>query len=251
MQQPKRFQAATLADAYAMVREELGLDAVILSTRKALSPALHGRPSRQFVEVVAHVPEPLTMPGPGVRPDLEQDMAAHDLVRGIAEAAATGALGAEFELEADASAAPPFENANAGTMQPPPTRGRRAPRKPANPRASSGKAAGSAGKAVASAASGAEGPFSALNQAVDATPSEMATVLPAAEPPLRAPMGTGTIADRALVSLLARQLTEVRALLDQIVVDRVADRVDAGPPPSATSMTSWCARGSRPRCSRR
>src|SRR5262245_33686357 len=98
MQQPKRFQAPTLAEAYAMVRDELGEQAVILSTRKALSPALYGRPARQFVEVVAHLPEPVVSPMANRRPSLEQDMAAHDLVRGIAEAAAMGALDADIPM---------------------------------------------------------------------------------------------------------------------------------------------------------
>ncbi|MFA7248982.1 MAG: hypothetical protein WC273_05055, partial [Dehalococcoidia bacterium] len=109
MQQPKRFQAATLGEAYAMVRAELGGDAIILSTRKAASPGLFGQPGRQFVEVVAHLPEPLEEPRPGRRPTFDQDMAAHELVRGIAEAAAMGmAIDPAVEL------APPFENPAAG-----------------------------------------------------------------------------------------------------------------------------------------
>ena len=53
MQQPKRFQAPTMAEAYDQVRRELGDQAVILSTRKAFAPGLFGQPGRQFVEVVA------------------------------------------------------------------------------------------------------------------------------------------------------------------------------------------------------
>src|SRR5690606_30617945 len=62
----------------------------ILSTRKAYSPGLFGQPGRPFVEVVARIP------GGGdahpERPSFDQDMAAHDLVRAIAEATAAAPL---------------------------------------------------------------------------------------------------------------------------------------------------------------
>jgi len=85
MQQPKRFQAPTLAEAYELVRNEMGEAAVILSTRKAYAPGLFGQPGRQFVEVVARVPAEVTGP---TRPTFAQDEAAHELVRAVAEAAA-------------------------------------------------------------------------------------------------------------------------------------------------------------------
>ncbi len=94
MQQPKRFQAATLAEAYDKVRRDLGADAIILSTRKAYSPGLFGQPGRQFVEVVAHLPAALEAAPAGRRPTLEQDVAAHDFVRAIAEATAAAPLDA-------------------------------------------------------------------------------------------------------------------------------------------------------------
>jgi len=102
MQQPKRFQAPTLAEAYAAVRQELGESAVILSTRKAFAPGLFGQPGRQFVEVVARIPKPLA--DEARRPSLDQDMAAHELVRGIAEAEASGVAPADMF-----AAAPRFE----------------------------------------------------------------------------------------------------------------------------------------------
>lgn len=105
MQQPKRFQAPTLAEAYDKVRKELGGDAVILSTRKAYAPGLFGQPGRQFVEVVAHVPASRSLSAG--RPTFDQDAAAHDLVRGVAEAVAMG--GAE-----QPELAPPFANEFAG-----------------------------------------------------------------------------------------------------------------------------------------
>jgi flagellar biosynthesis protein FlhF len=90
MQQPKRFQAPTLAEAYEQVRESLGESAVILSTRKAFAPGLFGQPGRQFVEVVARVPKEAA--AEAKRPTLDQDAAAHDLARSFAEAAAAAPM---------------------------------------------------------------------------------------------------------------------------------------------------------------
>jgi len=98
MQQPKRFQAPTMAEAYDQVRRELGESAVILSTRKAFAPGLFGQPGRQFVEVVARVPQ--EAPAASVqRPSLDQDEAAHDLVRALAEATASAPLTAQATSE--------------------------------------------------------------------------------------------------------------------------------------------------------
>ncbi len=94
MQQPKRFQAPTMAEAYDQVRRELGESAVILSTRKAFAPGLFGQPGRQFVEVVARVPQEAAAVR-ARRPALDQDEAAHDLVRALAEATATAPLTAQ------------------------------------------------------------------------------------------------------------------------------------------------------------
>jgi flagellar biosynthesis protein FlhF len=92
MQQPKRFQAGTLSEAYDKVRRELGADAVILSTRKAYAPGLFGQPGRQFVEVVAHLPTVAEAAPAGRRPVLDQDLAAHDMIRAVAEATAAAPL---------------------------------------------------------------------------------------------------------------------------------------------------------------
>ncbi|MEX2446362.1 MAG: hypothetical protein WD734_03395, partial [Dehalococcoidia bacterium] len=180
MQQPKRFQAPTLTEAYAKVRAELGGDAVILSTRRALAPGLHGRPGREFVEVVALLPEAdPAMHDIGL--DLEQDLAAHDLVRGVAEASAAG-----IDLVAGMELAPPFENERAGTARP---------------------------EDLGFGVPGSRHP-------AGDEPS------PTAAPP---PSGEASFADRALGGVLSRQLAEVRALLDGLVADRVADRVESGP----------------------
>ncbi|MEI7925085.1 MAG: hypothetical protein WCI61_02670 [Chloroflexota bacterium] len=95
-----------------MVRAELGGDAIILSTRKAASPGLFGQPGRQFVEVVAHLPEGGVLPRPGRRPSLDQDMAAHELARGVAEAAAMG-----MAIDPAVDLAPPFELPAAGRFR--------------------------------------------------------------------------------------------------------------------------------------
>ena len=84
--QLRRFQAATITEAYERVREELGDDAVIVSTRS--TPGVPGSGPSSTVEVVAGTPdgdsaatEPITF---------DQDAAIHDLVRGVAEAQAAG-----------------------------------------------------------------------------------------------------------------------------------------------------------------
>lgn len=200
MQQPRRFQAATLSEAYAMVRAELGGEAVILSTRKATSPGLFGQPGRQFVEVVAHLPTAAEEPATRHRPTLAQDIAAHELVRGVAEAAASGiaidpAIDPARELAPEV--APPFVNERAGTVRDP---------------------------ALVARALSADGPLGALHSAV-------AAEAPAAAAPLAETLATPpSIADRAMMGMLARQLTEVRSLLDQLVIERTSARVEGGPP---------------------
>jgi flagellar biosynthesis protein FlhF len=77
--EPQTFFAPSLAEAYEQVRAALGEDALILSTQT--SPRLGGS---ALVEVVAAPPA-----GPGLRPLAAEDLAAHQLVREIAETAAT------------------------------------------------------------------------------------------------------------------------------------------------------------------
>ncbi len=99
MQQPKRFQAPTMAEAYDQVRREFGDSAVILSTRKAFAPGLFGQPGRQFVEVVARVPREAAAVHPDA-PTFDQDAAAHELVRALAEATASAPLAANSATHA-------------------------------------------------------------------------------------------------------------------------------------------------------
>jgi flagellar biosynthesis protein FlhF len=218
MQQPKRFQAPSLGEAYAMVRAELGGDAIILSTRKASSPGLFGQPGRQFVEVIAHSPDGADARR-GRRPSFDQDVAAHELVRGVAEAAAMG-----MAIDPAAELAPPFENPVAGRLRE--SAPMVTPPAPAfEPMAPTRDSMLDVPFAAPAAAAG---PFGALNDPAG-LPAAAAALVSAI--PAEVPVNAGSsIADRALISTLARQLTEVRAMLDQLVADRVTERVESGPP---------------------
>ncbi len=105
----RRFQAPTVSDAYEQVRAALGDDAIIISTRNATTPGMLGFGAREFVEVVAGIPEDTDLNRSVPLRPLTQDTAAHDLVRGLAEAAARA------DVTPDATLAPPFVNTMAGT----------------------------------------------------------------------------------------------------------------------------------------
>jgi len=90
--QLKRFQASTIAEAYERVREAMGDDAVIVSTRTATVPGLLGRAPAKFVEIVAGIPDEVAD---------QPAYAAHD-----------------FEDEHEL--APPFVNEFAGSFDAPP-----------------------------------------------------------------------------------------------------------------------------------
>lgn len=221
MRQPKRFQAPSLGEAYARVREELGGEAIILSTRKASAPGLFGQPGRQFVEVLAVLPEGVEMPP--LRPNLDQDMAAHDLVRGLAEAAAMGmAIDPAVEL------APPVEDPAAG----------RSGAEVAAASAPLTTPPAPAFEPIAHPLSMPDperaGSLRALNEATlaaaaNASPPLLPPLAPL-PPEILATTSGPSITDRALVSALARQLTEVRGMLEGLVADRVTERVEGGPP---------------------
>lgn len=110
--QLKRFQAATVMQAYEQVRRALGDDAVIVSTRSTEPGA---GPASREVEVVAGL---IDGDPADASATLEADAATHDLVRGVAEATAT-APQADFNPLVDEpppgpALAPPFVNAMAG-----------------------------------------------------------------------------------------------------------------------------------------
>ncbi|MPZ98545.1 MAG: hypothetical protein GEU80_04245 [Dehalococcoidia bacterium] len=62
MQPPKRFQAPTIEEAYGLVREELGDEAIIMATRSATAPSFMGAAPREFVEVTACLPDGVSPP---------------------------------------------------------------------------------------------------------------------------------------------------------------------------------------------
>lgn len=83
MSQPKRFTAPSLKDAYRKVRDEMGGDAIIVSTRKVLAPGAAGEPPRELVEVRARLAD-------ASDPTFEASTAMHDLIREVAEESAAG-----------------------------------------------------------------------------------------------------------------------------------------------------------------
>lgn len=187
-QQPKRFQAPTMAEAYDQVRRELGESAVILSTRKAFAPGLFGQPGRQFVEVVARVPQ-----DPSAvrvqRPTLDQDEAAHDLVRSIAEATASAPLAAHEGPFAG------FQQVASPDDLPAPARTGR--------------------KRVAGKSS----------SPIEGMPArEAATSREEVPTPLPTPMPTA-----ASEEPWSRQLDQMRTMLEQLVTDRLDQRLDGAP----------------------
>ncbi|MFA7297616.1 MAG: hypothetical protein WC211_10620 [Dehalococcoidia bacterium] len=216
----KRFQAATIAEAYEQVRLTLGDDAVIISTRQAVAPGMFGFGKREFVEVVAGIPEVPQSAMPA-RP-LVQDAAAHDIVRGLAERAAARGSGLDIALpqespyadqplralprlddedERDADLAPPFVNSFAGI--------------------------------------GRGGPFDVQERAATSRmtappppPVEPAPIVPlptfapaASIEPLSAPMH----ADHELLATLVAGLDDVRALVERMALERAAAAIEGGP----------------------
>lgn len=207
----KRFQAATIAEAYEQVRLTLGDDAVIISTRQAVAPGMFGFGKREFVEVVAGIPEVPQSAMPS-RP-LVQDAAAHDIVRGLAERAAARGSGLDIALpqespfadqplralprlddedERDAELAPPFVNSFAGI-------GRGGPfdvqERTATPR---------------------------MTAPPPAAPAPIAPLMPAAS---AEPMH----ADRELLATLVAGLDDVRALVERMALERAAAAIEGGP----------------------
>ena len=238
MPQLKRFEASSLALVYEAIRDELGDEAVIVSTRVGKRPALFGLRQKEFVEVVAHVPDAAVESVP-----FAQDAAAHDLVRGVAEAAATGqhldvrlpseplpSIPRPAAAEADGGGAdsgegdglaPSFVNELAG--------------------------AGLTDRSVAEQlAEGGQGPFESLNlsrqmatQMADSA-SEVASAIrrealaraqeaqldSIEDDAVEAPRAT---LDHAQLDDMAAHLAEVREMVERLAVERTNSRVDEGP----------------------
>ncbi|MEZ4502196.1 MAG: hypothetical protein R3C39_06195 [Dehalococcoidia bacterium] len=207
--QLRRFQGPTAAAAYERVREALGDEAIIVSTRTASVPGVLGGGGAQFVEVTAGIPD-------GVEPPpirFDQDAAAHDLVRGMAEAAAmapladtetaqpvprieapVAAIEADDDAEDDGNLAPPFENPLAGSLR----RGEGDQLPPALVRAETEKPRETAPEP---------------SPAIEST----TTAAPASE------------GDHALLAAIAEQVADMREALGRLTAERTHARVDAGP----------------------
>jgi len=211
--QLRRFQGPTAAVAYQRVREALGDEAIIVSTRSASVPGVLGGDGAQFVEVTAGIPDAIEPPP--LR--FDQDAAAHDLVRGMAEAAAiaplapaaplevppridvvTAPLVADNADEAIDGLAPPFANPLAGAMR----RG------------------------------GAE-PLPAALARPEIAPARDS--MPAIEPPPRpapaSPAPAAAEGDHALLGAIADQIADIRAAVAHLTAERTHARIDAGPEP--------------------
>lgn len=255
MQQPRTFRGATLLDAYAAVREALGEDAVIIATHTRRASRLFGIGGHDEVEVVAAPPAEMLAahgvvagepeqgaPQPaGQTVPFEQDAAAHDLVRAVAEAAAVGRPlgdGAPGATEVDESdLAPPFVNPMAGAA----ARGGPfdayaraqadandlAAVRDAVPRSLEATPFGEVGE-------GAGVPFPPVTPSIAMTEGAMtggeaAGILQperTASSSLDFERGPQSDGLHAAVSQLSDGLAEVRTLVERIALDRIDERID-------------------------
>ncbi len=229
MPQLKRFEASSLALVYEAIRDELGDEAVIVSTRVGKRPALFGLRQKEFVEVVAHVPDAAVESVP-----FAQDAAAHDLVRGVAEAAATGQH-LDVRLPSEPLPSIPRPAADGGEAD------GLAPSF-VNELAGAGLTDRSV---VEQLAEGGQGPFESLNlsrqlatQMADSA-AEVASALrhealtraqeaqiDNIEDAVEAPRAT---LDHAQLDDMAAHLAEVREMVERLAVERTNSRVDEGP----------------------
>jgi flagellar biosynthesis protein FlhF len=185
MSQPKRFTALSLKDAYQKVRDEMGGDAIIVSTRKVLTPGLVGDPAREMVEVRARLAD-------ASDPSLDATAAMHDFVRGIAEGAATGmAIDPAVEL------APAFLNRNAGL----------------------GLAKGPFAALATEALPASPMPAASETPALTASPisAEVTTPMAAGTP-------VASTVDPAALAGLALRVDQIRALVESMAMERMGER---------------------------
>ena len=193
--QAKRFQAQSLAEAYALVRDKLGDEAVILSTRNAVGPGRFGLGRREYVEVVAGLPDANDQLK-GTAP-LEEDVAAHDFVREVAESTARdGTIATDATLVAEAAG-----SAELRADEPPLPEPELAPPF-ANPLAGS---AGGRG----------------VRLPIEATPYRQEEIMDAATP--------ATTSDSELLAGIAGEVGELRALMERFALERAEQRIEAGP----------------------
>ncbi len=109
--QLRRFQAPTVGEAYARVRDALGDEAMIVSTRSTSAAGPPGSSIREFVEVVAGVPDGQAE-STASQSQAEEGAAADAGAPAPDAGAATADAGAE-----EADLAPPFVNAIAGSSR--------------------------------------------------------------------------------------------------------------------------------------
>ncbi len=235
MPQLKRFEASSLAQVYEAIRDELGDEAVIVSTRVGKRPALFGLRQKEFVEVVAHVPDVA-----GGTVPFAQDAAAHELVRGVAEATATGQhLDVKLPSEPLPSLLQPAASAVAGADGV--ETDERAPSF-VNELAGNGLVDPAV---VDQLARGGQGPFESLNvsremaaQMADSA-AEVASALrrealarsqeaqlDSIEDAVEAPRAT---LNHAQLDDMAAHLAEVREMVERLAVERTNGRIDEGP----------------------
>jgi flagellar biosynthesis protein FlhF len=209
-QQPRRFQAATLDDAYAQVRQAFGDDAVILATRRATSPGLYGRPPRSFVEVLAHVP--------GAPRSADTPVPVSE---GRARIRTTASVG-----RAAPAAAPPFENPLAGSGLVDSAllervRDEHGLRRPAPSSAHDREPADQPQRTHPAEAARAH----AAEPSIAGDASDLAHDL-AGE---LAEAASAHVRQRSEFEELLGQIGEMRGMVEQLTVERVNERIDAGP----------------------
>lgn len=198
MSQPKRFTASTLQEAYRKVRDEMGGDAIVLSTRKVLTPGVVGEPAHEVVEVRARMAD-------ASDPSFEASTAMHDMLRRVAEETATG-----MPLDPAVELAPAFLSRQGARL----ARGPFASltTQPETPPASQ------------------PAPVEVVAQTAPATESDHSAETPSR--PLTAPRKT---ADRAPavdvtgVAGLTLRVDQLRALVESMAIERMGERANQSP----------------------
>lgn len=200
MSQPKRFTAANMRDAYQKVRDEMGGDAIIVSTRKVLAPGVVGEPAQELVEVRARIADASDLA-------FEASAVVHDLVRETAEEAAAG-----MSLDPAVELAPVARRRTAG-------RGLRN-----SPFAALADAPAPVTPAVEPPVELATTPVA--KQELPAAPAPIMAAAPAAR--MAAEM-VGSSVDQGVVAGLSQRVDQVRALVESMAMERMGERSTQSP----------------------
>ncbi|RJQ12015.1 MAG: hypothetical protein C4558_02550 [Dehalococcoidia bacterium] len=199
MSQPKRFTAANMREAYQKVRDEMGGDAIIVSTRKVLAPGVVGEPAQELVEVRARIADASEL-------TFEASAVVHDLVRETAEGAAAG-----MSLDPAVELAPAARSRAAG-------RGLR----------NSPFAALADTPAPAAPAVEPPGERSATLAAKPEPPAAPAPITAAAPVRMAAEMAGPSIG-QGVVAGLSQRVDQVRALVESMAMERMGERSTQSP----------------------